>query len=337
MLVQLLNFNTNMNNSTNKVNNQKLKSNFYILWDYTTGCVTKNNYIVGIYDSNNRITQSTFYNLNYIRYSYFNNFQNGNFVNYNDILLVAKSNIYVILNYAQEVYTDILQKFDYLIRGAQYCDKDYMNIKNIPILVNLYKNFYNNQVYTVNNGLPSTSIVNIKPVYVNINKYINDFVNYYTSNNIGQILNTLILNNEEGFVFCYINGVLDPSTMTRPNYSYYYINIYNPSAIQIYNFWGTTEPTPYYTDPTLNIFINQFIYTGTGTIQPYLETSNSNSAILNNTYYNAGLYLINSPPYSNVLIYYFYNTDSSLNSKVLLTYETELGNAVGLPLVYYPL
>jgi hypothetical protein len=345
MLSQLLFFNNYLNINNLSENNSKINNSFNILWDYTTGCVKNaagNTFIIEIYNNNNIINQSTAFNINYIRYSYFNKFIPPNDFNNNEILYVYKSNIYVILEYALEVYQDIVQKFNYLIRDVEYCDKDYMNIKNIPILVKLYNIYYKNQIYSNNNGIPLTTVNNVIPKYITINTYINKFKSYYNSNMSGTVIKSILLNNNEGFVFCCKNKVYNRLTIKRSDYLYYYINIYSPSAIEVYNFWGTVNPTPDYTGIPINQFINDFLYTGTtiGNNLPYLTISNSKSALLQNTLINAGLYpLIDSSVSTNGYIYYTYNdiSNTNLNSKVFLTYETEESKAVGLPIVYYPI
>lgn len=338
MLSQLLDFNYSLGYDYQYSNNQKINCAYEIKWDYTTGCALANNYVVSAFNSNNILSQQTMSLLNRIRDTFFNEFINKD-INYNDILLVYKSNIYIIIQYALEVYTDIVNELDYYIRDAQYCKKDYMNIKNIPILVKLYETFYKNQVESYKKALPISKAANITPVYININTYTTNFINYFVENNLGQILNVIYLDNQESIVLCYIGtGNPDPATINRTMYKYYYINIFSPSAVELSNYWGETTVVPTYTGSPLSDFVNDFLYNGvpSSDIPSFISTTKAQSVVLNSTIPDGGLY-----PLPNITIeaqtYYLYNntTNTSLNSKVFLTFETEYNNAIGLPLVYY--
>jgi hypothetical protein len=355
MLSNLLKFNAVISNVSNLSNNQLLECAYNILWDYTTGCVksttTTNNYIVGMYNNNNNVDQQTLNMLNTIRYSNFNNFNNFNNyndINYNEILLVYKSNIFKILDYAQEVYEDILSMYDYMVRGKEYCQKDYMSVKNLPYLNSLYNNFYNNQIYSYENTLPVSNIISLDPTYISITQYVDNFISYFENNKLGKVKNTIYLNDEEAFVFCITNNNLQFSTYE--DYLYYYINIYNPSAVSLSNFWYVNgyNTTGYWTYAINQVttFINNFIFSvgkngSPDRIPAYWNIANINVNSYNEIkkYSNGGLYPYTGPPYADGYVYYFYNdaAKTSLNSKVYLTLETYKGKTggVGLPIVYY--
>jgi len=328
MLVQLLNFNYNLLKSVNYINSSKINCSYVIPWDYTTECYDINTqYIIeNIFNLNNIITSSTFYNLNTIQNSYYNIFTNTN-INSNDILFVFKSNILIILQYANEVYRDILNKIDYLIRNVQYCDKDYMNINNIPILIGLYNNFYNNQLYVNQKYISTSSSLNLSKSLIQTNKLITNFETYINENNMGKIINKIIINNKESIIIYYSNDNIDPLLMTESNYNYYYLNINNPSPIKLNNSWKNIDNMPNYTDMTISIFSNDFLYEGSeiGSNKPYLIKSKSKNAILIET--------LNT----NQQIYYTYNdiNNKLINSKILLTFQTILNCSIGLALVYY--
>lgn len=339
MLTQLLLLNKSLGVSDDLTSSSKFTCPFEVLWDYTTGCATSNTFLVSKYNNNNFLSQETLYNLNYIRYTFFNEFSQTNDLNYNDILLVYKSNIYHILKYASDVYRDIIEQFNYLIKNADYCIKDYMDIKNIPILVKLYNNFLKNQKETFIRRLPTATIADITPVYISITDYVNDFNTYFNNNKLGTILNTIYITSTEAILLCYDKITpVNPLTITRNSYLYYYISIYSPSAIQLYNYWNTSEPTKDYTGLTLNDFCNDFLFNGIPLlgIKSYLDITNSKATTLKHTFDNAGLYPLPVIT-SKARIYNVYNDLSKniLNSKVFLTFETENNKAVGLPLVYY--
>lgn len=342
MLTQLLRLNTYLKYTETTYTNEKVICPDIIKWDYTTSCVKNNDgktFFVGVYNNNDIINSTTAEVLNYLRGSNFNIFPPGDIINFNDILIVYKYNIFKILDYAQEVYIDILIKINYFLTGKDYCNKDYMNNNNIPVLFELYNNFYNNQIYTINNLVPASNAQDAVPVVITLTQYIEDFTTYYQSNNLGTVINTIYLNNYEGLIFCYnSNSALDPFTITRQDYQYFYINIYSPSPVELYNFWGSTGSTPDYTGSTVENFSNDFLYVGNGTTAlPYLTTSGSVSAKLMSTYSNGGLYPLLTEPTSLALVYNTYNDllQTKINSTVYLTFETELNNAVGLPLVYF--
>lgn len=338
MLDNLLKFNYLLGYNSNRSAGQLINCPYTVLWDFTTGCVTTKNYIVSVYNNNNVITQTSFDILNYLRYTFFNEFVNSN-VNYNEILLVYKSNIFKILTYAEEVYADIVSFYESIMKGTEFCIKDYMSLNNLPLLMKLYDNFYNNQIYSYEHDLPSSSVVSIIPNKNSIQIYINNFTQYFNNNKLGKILNTIILNESEAFIFCYKKTTpINSATITVSDYLYYYLNTSYPSSIQVPRYWGQNDALPYYTGKPLSDFVSDF-FNGTTGHTSYLSDVNAKSYLLKNSYLNGGLYLINSPPYEKGEVYYVYNdlNYTSLNSKVYLTYATDTNKPIGLPIVYYPL
>jgi hypothetical protein len=339
MLTQLMLLNNSLGSSDELTALSKFSCPFDVIWDYLTGCATSNIYLVSKYNDNNILSQETLYNLNYIRYTFFNEFSSTNDLNYNDVLLVYKSNIYHILKYASDVYRDIIEQFNYLIRDDNYCIKDYMNVKNIPVLVKLYNNFLKNQKITFQRRLPVTNAANITPNYITINDYVNNFTIYFNTKKLGTILNTVYINTTEAILLCYDKITpVNPATVTRSSYLYYYINIYSPSAIQLYNYWGISGVTPNYTALTLNDFCNDFLFNGVPalSIEPYLTITGSVATTLKQTIDNAGLYPLPVIT-TKARIYDVYSdlTKNVLNSKVFLTFQTETNKAIGLSLVFF--
>ncbi len=357
ILTNLLEFYSIIQNSSSNSKNQKISCSFKIPWEYTTGCAVTGSgttYIVGVYNSNNIITQTTFDLLNYIQNSFFNNFTNTN-INYNEILLVFKSNIFKVLGYALEVYQDILSMYDYLYKGYSYCQKDYMNVKNLPYLMKLYNNFYNNQIYTNEHLLPNSSVISINPTIINIETYVNNFKNEYIVQNKGQVLNTIIFNTDEALIICY-SGISQTQQLcisgsnSSPNipissskYEYYYVNINNPSAVKITNTTNTGNNTQLFSRPlnisgtpsqqsSLNSFqIQYFNGDPIKNITSYLSYANASSYQQNQEYLFASICNNTNfvPPYPPPLpddnywiarTYNVYNSNGLLNSKVIILF-----------------
>lgn len=340
MLTQLLYFLNYLRNSNNTYTNEKVLAPFYVIWDYSTACVKNlldSTYFIGINNYNNIIGVPTAQFIDFIKKTFFNNFQDGNILNYNDILIVYKYSINIILSYANEVYEDILLQINYFLTCKEYCLKDYMNTNNLPILFTLYNIFYKNQIYTVENYIVYSKPQDAKPYRILLKKYMDDFKLYYESNNLGIVIKMVDLDNNEGFIFCYTNPATTPNDRIRKDYQYFYIDKKSPSPIELYNFWGSSGLTPNYTGKPLEDFTIEFFETGYLTIEPYLKSSGSKSYELIRTYTDGGLYPPNTTPKVSGHTYNAYNdlSKTEINSSVYLTFETELGKAVGLPLVYY--
>ena len=308
MLRQLLLFNSFINLVNNNTYTDKVLKPFTVLWDYTTGCVNKSvkKYTVGVYNSNNIIDLSTIKILNHLRYSSFNNFDTTD-VNYNTITRVLKSNIFRILDLALEVQRDINEQINYYLSSKTYCLKDYMQIKNIPFLIKLYKNFYKNQIETIQNYIPYVTVNEITPVTISLTTYINEFTSYFNGY-LGKILKTIKISTTEAIILA-INSTTNiaPAVITRENYIYYYLNTANPSPVQLYNFWGTTEPTPDYTGKTVLQFENDFMNVGTSVNYSYLYTSQSVAVQQEASFSNDGLYPLYTTPTAIAYIYYTFN------------------------------
>jgi len=158
LINQLILFNKYINKSNYSVSNNKLISNFKILWDYTSSCITYTNsiddsYIIGNNNKTDDVSEVTAKNLFDIK-SIINN--SGN----NTKFFIT---IYNILSYAEEVYEDILTEIGYFMTSKEYCKKSYMNYNNIPELTSIYNNFYKNQVYSNSKDLSYNLSNNIIP------------------------------------------------------------------------------------------------------------------------------------------------------------------------------
>jgi hypothetical protein len=373
MLTNLVTFNSILYN-------QNSGCSYVVPWDYTTGCYISQfpllNYIIGVFNTNNIISQNTISLLNYLQYTYLNNFSNTN-LNYNDIILIFKSNIFIILKYAIEVYQDILNMYGCNLRNTYYCEPDYMNLKNIPILVELYNNFYNNQIYCNENSIPTSTVSDLTPVTVTIGGLIIAFLQYFNNYpRLGTVINNIPLNMNEALVFCCNKETNNYLNIQRSDYSYYYLNVNSTGGTQLYSYWGITGNVPVYTTNGIlpdngNLYNNQFItdffngVTGSINISSYIQDINNKNgttgatAQYKGTITNGGIYDViygfnksisytgptgGQSYFCNSEIYYVYNDQlmTSLNSKVCLTFETDgttgsnVPIGVGLPIVYYP-
>ena len=157
LLVQLLNLNVAINNASFASSLSKIIKPFKIPWNYTSGCTYLSSNVIGT-NINNAAIQSnnmpalqqfdltTLYNIKFNKY-----FIGSSPSNTTKITKILKyNNIFTILNFASEVFEDILIQIQFFIQSKEYCPKYYMSIDNIPTLVEYYKNYYNNQVYVDN-------------------------------------------------------------------------------------------------------------------------------------------------------------------------------------------
>lgn len=263
MITQLLAFTNYLSNSNNAVNNNININTFNILWDFTDKClcyegIIDDTYIAGNNNYDYNITNS-YANLIYI----INNLD----YNIEDIdvftnKLIIKNNINILLKYAKSVFEDILIQLQYYISNKDYCEKDYMNITNIPTLLKLYKNFYNNQINTYKKSLKSTSIVNITPKRITIYEFATKFYFVYFNEIGNPLVKYFTLNGVDGpdalIFFSNISSwVVDiPATETIIFY-YFYLNIYYPGGVQLNNIYLDSD-NPYTTYVYLDDFVTDF-------------------------------------------------------------------------------
>ena len=250
MLSQLISFNNYLEISNSADNSSEIINSFTLIWDFTEICITYTNSVLDTYiegnNKNNLVVNSSYANLIYT----FKNIINNKIINIDNydtyiLNLFYKNNFFIVLKYALEVFQDILLQIEYYIQGFYYCEKEYMKISNIPTLINLYKKFYENQIYTDSKAIPKTSIINIIPKTTNIQYYINEFIIvYYDSVPLQYETKQILLNGIDGadalLIFSNIpnSGWSYPQTIIE--FTYYYINIGNPSAIRLYNINKTT-------------------------------------------------------------------------------------------------
>ena len=199
ILVQLIKFINYIKESYTITNNNEIINPFHLKWEFNELCLCytgniDNTYIVGNTD-NNTVLSNSYASLIYtIQNNLQNTFSSKNVEVYNN-------SIFIIINYVKEVFEDTIMKIQYTLNNIDYCDKDYMNINNIPVIVKLYNNFYNNQIYTNSKALPNTSIINIVPQTISITTYVNNFITIYNSTYKTLFLDkTIYFNNSEAIV-----------------------------------------------------------------------------------------------------------------------------------------
>ena len=272
MLSQLLAFSSYLSNSNNAVNNNVNINTFYIPWDFTYKClcyegILNDTYIASNKDYDYNITNS------YANLIYVINNLNYNIDNIDNVIydLFIKNNLNTLIKYVKIVFEDILIQLQYYISGKYYCEKDYMNISNIPNLLSLYKKFYNNQINTYERSLKSTSIVNIIPIKVNIIDYAINFYSVYTIETGNYYIKFFLLNGIDGpdsIMIFSDKEDWEVSTTDPINYYYFYLNINYPSGVSLSNIWLDSD-TPYKKYEYIDEFVIDFniyfqSYKGTG-------------------------------------------------------------------------
>ena len=149
-----------------------------------------------------------------------------------------------------------------------------MNISNVPILLKLYKNFYNNQINTYKKSLKSTSIVNIIPKRITIYEYSFEFYNVYSIETGNFYIKFFYLNQTDesdgpDSLMIFSDKEFWKISTTEPiNYYYFYLNINYPSGVPLSNIWLNSD-TPYTKYEYLDEFVVDFnsyfqSYQGTG-------------------------------------------------------------------------
>jgi len=136
-----------------------------------------------------------------------------------------------------------------------------MNIEILPELLKIYKNYYNNQLYTYTKNLKSTSVANIIPSTISILKYFQKFDTVYLKENPDEhFIKATALNGLTGIdamsFYSNIKNWLLPNNLGI-NYNYFYLNTTYPSAVSLTNIWLQT-PDAYKEYEYVSIFIDEF-------------------------------------------------------------------------------
>ena len=142
LLVQLLNFNKVLNNAQKAYTNQRVIKPFQIPWNVLLYCSCNNNVID--FDNTNNNNSAT--KLGKILYQA--DLNTINLLNLNKNI----PQIFQILQYALQVYSDIIIEIEYFMLSKKYNRQSYMTVTNLELLNKLYNNYVNNQKI-VNEGV----------------------------------------------------------------------------------------------------------------------------------------------------------------------------------------
>jgi hypothetical protein len=142
LLVQLLNFNKVLNNAQKAYTNQRVIKPFQIPWNVLLYCSCNNNVID--FDNTNNNNSAT--KLGKILYKA--DLNTINLLNLNKNI----PQIFQILQYALQVYSDIIIEIEYFMLSKKYNRQSYMTVTNLELLNKLYNNYVNNQKI-VNEGV----------------------------------------------------------------------------------------------------------------------------------------------------------------------------------------
>ena len=263
MLTQMITFGNYLSSSNNAMNMNININTFDIPWDFTYKClcyegILDDTYIAGNNNYDYNITNS-YANLIYIITNLDYNTENIKLFIYE---LFIENSLKTLLKYVKSVFEDILIQLQYYISGKDYCEKDYMNITNIPTLLKLYKKFYNNQITTYKKSLKSTSIVNITPKKITILDFANKFFFIYFNEIGNYYVKYFTLNGADGpdalIFFSNIESwVVDIPVTETIIFYYFYLNIYYPSGVQLNNIYLDSD-NPYTTYVYLDDFVTDF-------------------------------------------------------------------------------
>jgi hypothetical protein len=252
LLLELINFNSYINAASEATSNSLLINDFKINWDFTRQCITYTTsastvYTVGNYTTLtgdkkiDQVNASNIYNIKnsiYYIYKEKDNLSTNTFTNTDNLIIFQKYSIYTVLHIALEVFTDISEQIEYYFQNKNYCKKSYMYTYNIPVLLKIYKNYYKNQLYTINNNFNTNNPFSVFPNITSIESYVNQFISIYNSTYPDRyLIKTIYLSNVDAFVFFNSlgNNWGDVPIDTEIFYWYYYINVGNPSAIELFN------------------------------------------------------------------------------------------------------
>ena len=352
LLSNLVNFKYYIEKSYNENIISIIDNNFNINWEFTQGCINNSLYVKDTYINGNvkleyKLTSITAYNIykiNNILTSESNNESNNDFNNdlyiKNYIDKILFSNLNYLLKIAFNVYQDIITEIQYRMNGLKYCKKSYMDKSNIPLLLELYKNFYNNQIESNKREIPKLTIRSVEPVNTSIYAYANvykiNFLNIFTTL---YFLKTVYLNTSQALIFfTNVNNWKE----SIPNANIIKISIYvfflditqpNPTGLTDYN---DTFPDYDETYTTVDAFVNNFN-------TKFKKRFKDVTSVFLNSYNNGGLFpeggtISNSQNLGYVYAYYQKN---KLLYKIYLTlesydpYNPPDSNGKGAALIFY--
>ena len=235
MLSQIVAFSNFLQVSSNANSLSLIVCSHRVLWDFTTECLNNNlniefTYITGNNNYDYQLTTTSALNI----YNLKNILEELSIYDSNYLTFIENS-IYGILKYASQVYEDVILEIQSYMLSKKYCRKDYMNVDILPSLFDMYSNFYANQIKTINKNIPITYPYDVIAVTGNIYNYLDQYYIIYTKTYSKRYLVKNIILDEESAITVYSNVNNWSIPQIEITYYYYYININNPSAIQMYN------------------------------------------------------------------------------------------------------
>jgi hypothetical protein len=150
LIQQLCKLSSNIAAAEYATSNSQQFCPYEVPWNYTVECVCASGIVSSTDIFGNELkllTKLTLRNMFILLYTnYFKSptlLQNTGLKN----VRLLNNSIFFILHVSNQVIEDILIKIDFYITNKYYCDKDYMSVSNLPLLYELYTNYYNNQIY----------------------------------------------------------------------------------------------------------------------------------------------------------------------------------------------
>lgn len=307
MLRQLILFYRYLYAASFYISNSEVTCDFIIKWESTHSCICNNNtscdkiVITGNLDGtfNFPINSALLLNKYYTKTDNKSNEYTNN-------------SIFKILNYASNVYNDILLKINYYISNLDYCEQDYMNENNISKVTNIYNNFYKNQLETLTFA-ENSLCYDFIPIRNNLDFYLLSFNNTYKKTYPNRyFLKNIILKEDVNAITVYTNIRNWNNTLTEINYYYYYITIYSPTPYMIENI-NSDFPTSTSTYTNVIDFVNEF------NIEYSIYSGIKNYTLIN-TYKNGGFYPKGGTEENSQNVGYLYNFKKSTDNSYI--YET---------------
>jgi hypothetical protein len=325
LLIQLSNFNKFLNQSYNANANNLIINNFTIVWDYIQSCISyseisnSNIYTVGNFTNNTSIDQQ----IGLILYDIQSSITTSNY-NPEGLILLQQNTIFTILNIVTEVFQDIVDEIKYFFENKVYCKKTYMFSYNIPTLIKIYKNYYKNQIYTIENRIIFTNPYSTNYVKNSILSVVNSFINnysFYYSNRY--LVNSIYLNGNVDAIVIYnnIESWINVPNSTSISYWYYYLNVNNISPLELFNLnsadtntYTTLRGSGSFSDVYNKTYMNSTSYSITNSILY------KNDGLWPDAGYTGDSNIINS----NAEVFYFSDKNNVLQSILFETLQSNI-------------
>lgn len=181
LLVQFIDFFNSMQKANYAYNYNLIVNSYNIPWNYTAYCICYNcsgNNVsnINIIENNVKILDQSQLNIIFNILYGKDTFNIPPTVVYDNgiVLTVGYDNIFTIIKCAQQVYEDVLLQIESFLLNKDYCLQPYMNISNIPILAQLYKNYASNEEYINSRSQFNPNIV-IYDKIISLQQYMYDY------------------------------------------------------------------------------------------------------------------------------------------------------------------